>query len=220
MLDAAKYPIICMFDDDEIVSPDWIEALINTKLEHGAAVVAGPVACDFPKSSPRWMRALDLHESRGRETGQRLDYCSSCNVLLDRDCLGGLRFNRRFGKSGGEDLDFFLRATRLGHKLVWSSDALVSETIPKDRASLRWLAQRFMKQGQIYVDVMVTQGVIRSSLVHRLRAIPVFILALVLAAVFALLDPRQSAKWLKRALTNLGKFTPSTRSIYPQTEQS
>jgi hypothetical protein len=73
-----------------------------------------------------------------------LNYARTGNVLVSREILQKLPklFDERFGLSGGEDHDLFLRLRRQGARIVWADDALVFETIPADRIRVSWLLRR------------------------------------------------------------------------------
>jgi hypothetical protein len=52
------------------------------------------------------------------------------------------RFNPKYGRSGGEDGDFFRRVCERGARFVWCHEAAVCETISEDR----WLASYYLKR--------------------------------------------------------------------------
>jgi succinoglycan biosynthesis protein ExoM len=61
-----------------------------------------------------------------------------------------LRFRPELGRSGGEDEDFFNRLRDAGGRIGFAPAALAYETIPSDRATLRWLMRRSFRTGQTY----------------------------------------------------------------------
>ena len=57
------------------------------------------------------------------------------NVLLEVKHIDREKepFNPRFGRSGGEDVDFFRRMMKKGHVFIWCDEACVYETVPPER---------------------------------------------------------------------------------------
>jgi succinoglycan biosynthesis protein ExoM len=74
------------------------------------------------------------------------------NVLLDARLVRadglGLRFDERFGISGGEDTVFAHDIRQAGARIVWTNLAIVTETVTPDRATMRWLLSRAFSGAQ------------------------------------------------------------------------
>jgi hypothetical protein len=52
------------------------------------------------------------------------------------------RFDPQFNFCGGGDTDFFTRARHAGLAFYWTQDAVITETVPPERAQHSWLARR------------------------------------------------------------------------------
>jgi succinoglycan biosynthesis protein ExoM len=65
----------------------------------------------------------------------------------------GLRFDPAFGLSGGEDSLFTQMLTRNGASMVWSAEATVTESVPADRISRRWVLLRSVSSGNSEAQV-------------------------------------------------------------------
>jgi len=146
---------VAFVDDDEQVSPRWLAALLHTRSTHDADVVSGPVLNAYEPGTPRWMIEGELPVRARMPTGTRRDVAESGNVLISRALLERMpeRFDARFGLTGGSDSHFFLRARQAGAQIVWADDAIVHETVPASRASVRWLLARAFRVGNAGVLV-------------------------------------------------------------------
>lgn len=150
-LDQADADYVAFVDDDEVVTPGWIAALVARAEASGAAAVLGPVRAIYGRDAPRWMVEGDFHSTRAVFVGDTIRTGYTCNVLI-RWCMPyrGLRFDLALGRSGGEDTAFFYRLTALGGTIAYAEDALVEEPVPADRASMAWLVRRRLRFGQTH----------------------------------------------------------------------
>jgi succinoglycan biosynthesis protein ExoM len=149
-LAAARGDWIAFVDDDECPSPVWLRELI-AEAERGAwDAVLGPVQAVYPAQTPAWLRAGDFHSTRPVWVRGRIETGYTGNVLLRRQLIirGGLAFRTEFGRSGGEDIDFFYRLRDAGGRIGFAPRALIHEPVPPDRACLGYLLRRNFRQGQ------------------------------------------------------------------------
>jgi glycosyltransferase involved in cell wall biosynthesis len=129
---------IAFIDDDEHPDPCWLERHIDTLARFGAAVSSGPVVQpQTPGSAERLRRT-------GRETGSTPRYVACNNVVFSSRLFTAqhLEFDPQFDFMGGEDFDFFDASKRAGNAHVWSAEAIVYESVPPERATLRYLFVR------------------------------------------------------------------------------
>ncbi len=135
---------IAFLDDDEMPEQEWLAVLVEAADRHEADVVTGPL---IPIETP-----ADVHVPRDRSsrpTGVTPRYVATNNVMFRAGLTTeqGLRFDRYYDFIGGEDFDFFNRSRRLGNTHIWVSEALVFETVPAARKSLRYLFYRHLSGG-------------------------------------------------------------------------
>ena len=151
-LDNCRGRYLAFIDDDEVASPDWIASLVETIRSTNADVVLGPVDAVYSPGAPAWMRRLDTHSTRPVEVEGVIRTGYTCNVLFDlaSPAVAGLRFDPGLGRSGGEDTAFFSEVFARGGRFVHARQALVTETVPPERASLLWLARRRFRAGQTH----------------------------------------------------------------------
>lgn len=170
-LDAATAPRLVFIDDDELVTRDWLEALIFTQKASEAAVVLGPVRAVYPPDAPRWMVAGDTHGTQPVFVAGKIRTGYSCNALLMREApsITGMRFSHALGRSGGEDTLYFAQIYARGGKIAFSPDAEVTEQVPAARACLRWLLRRKFRFG--YTHALVLRGAGGRSPLRHMRGL-------------------------------------------------
>jgi succinoglycan biosynthesis protein ExoM len=149
-LDAARADWLAFIDDDEIAEPQWIAAMLREARAGDWDAVLGPVRAIYDGAAPGWMRQGDFHSTRPVVLKGAIETGYSGNVLIRRALVErvGLRFDLRFGRTGGEDLDFFYRLRDAGGRIGFAEDAWVEEPVPTGRASLKWLLARTFRAGQ------------------------------------------------------------------------
>ena len=150
-LDHAEGDFVAFVDDDEIVTPGWLVALVDQAKKTGAAAVLGPVRALYGDDAPRWMREGDFHSTLPVFVGGTIRTGYTCNVLIHW-CTpySNLRFDLALGKSGGEDTVFFYQLAALGGTIDYAPEALVEEPVPAERASMAWLMRRRLRFGQTH----------------------------------------------------------------------
>lgn len=141
---------LAMIDDDEWPQPGWLDALIACQAETGADAVGGPVEPHFVGDRPRWTSQTLVFRPEERRAGPTPMLWASNNLLLTRGALERVpapRFDPRFDRSGGEDLDFLSRLRDAGGRFGWAPDARVSEWVTPDRARIGWVFARMWRIG-------------------------------------------------------------------------
>jgi succinoglycan biosynthesis protein ExoM len=150
-LDAAGGDWIAFIDDDEIAGSDWLAALIDAQARYSADVVKGFVRAVYPAGTPQWVRDADPFTRDYGPTGTAPVLLATGNVLFRRALIhdNGLRFDPEFGRTGGEDTDFFRRVRRVTDRIVATREAVVQEIVPPERLSLSYLSDRARRMGQV-----------------------------------------------------------------------
>jgi succinoglycan biosynthesis protein ExoM len=150
-LDAASdtTDYIVFVDDDETVVPGWLEALIRTQIDTGAAAVQGPMVARYENSPPDWIRQLQIFDLGPFEQGARLGFAATGNSLVDARFLraNGLRFDSRFNTSGGEDEEFYGRLRDAGGVIRAAARAVAYDEVPTARMTLPWVLRRSFRKG-------------------------------------------------------------------------
>lgn len=140
---------VVFVDDDEEVSPNWLDELLHAHQKYKADIVTGPVIPKFTGEVDDWVIRGKFFERARHATGRSLPFAATNNVLMRKEIIMSLniRFDERFGKTGGSDTHFFMRVTKAGYKIMWVDEALVYEWIPASRANFKWLLQRSFRLG-------------------------------------------------------------------------
>jgi len=151
-LEHAAGDYLAFIDDDEWAEANWISSLLASITEFGADAVFGPVNVEYPKSSPNWIVAGDMFGKDKHRTGEVLKKGATSNAILKAHWVRErqMRFDSQFGKSGGEDTDFFHRIYKLGAHLVFDNKAVVSEIVESHRLNIEYLKKQNIRIGQTH----------------------------------------------------------------------
>lgn len=139
---------LVFIDDDEWVDERWLVTLVDYALSVGGkAVISGAVKSELPVNTPEYMR--EIFRDKGRKTGAILSSCATNNVLIPSYVTKemGLRFDESRPLAGGTDTLFFCEAVNRGVPIYKCAEAFVSEDVPANRLSLRWLSKRKYRVG-------------------------------------------------------------------------
>jgi GT2 family glycosyltransferase len=156
-MDAAKHrkaDHILFLDDDEQADRNWLISLCDFARSTGwEAIIHGQVIADLPPDTPSYLARY--FQTEPFPTGSKLKICATNNVMIPMDVVNrfGLRFDERFGLTGGEDTAFFLEAVSRGAVIFQCNEARVCETIPKSKATLSWLSRRQCRNGIQYIEL-------------------------------------------------------------------
>ncbi|MDT4928026.1 MAG: hypothetical protein QOF92_893 [Pseudonocardiales bacterium] len=151
LTDADPADVLVFIDDDEQPTSGWLKSLLQTwRSDHPAAVV-GPVETLFAVAPEPWVIAGEFFARRSRaetRTGEAIARGATNNLLLDLRQINtmGLRFDERFGISGGGDTQFTTRVAREA-RMVWCREAVVTELVPAERTTRHWLLSRAFSYG-------------------------------------------------------------------------
>lgn len=160
--------LLVFIDDDERPQPQWLERLVSTFETHAVAGVIGPVHAVIDGELDPWISAGRFFVTPRRPTGTPMRIGATNNLLLDLAVIRrlGLRFDERFGLSGGSDTLFTARLSAAGERLTWCDEAVVDNVVPAARTSREWVLRRQFRSGNTASRVEVE---LPSSPAGRLR---------------------------------------------------
>src|SRR4051812_43658953 len=145
--------LIAFIDDDECPVRDWLKRLHQTMDAASADGALGPVLPDFPPAAPSWLKRGRFFDRQRHPTGTRISAkdARTGNLLLKRSIFteGQNWFDPAFGRTGGEDTDFFGRQFRTGGVFVWCDEAIAHEIVPPDRWTIAFHVKRLLRAGTI-----------------------------------------------------------------------
>ncbi|WP_127752079.1 glycosyltransferase [Devosia sp. 1566] len=201
-LEHADADFVAFVDDDELVSPGWLKALLDTARQSQADAVLGPVRALYEPSVPAWQRVGDFHSTLPVQTGGGIRTGYTCNVLLRcTAAVKPMRFDLGLGQTGGEDTEFFYRLTDAGGHIAFAPEAWVYEPVPASRTGLGWLVRRRFRSGQTYGARLLATGENRPRAVALASAKAALCLGLTLATAWS---PIAWRKNLLRGVLHLG----------------
>jgi len=181
----AKGNLIAFIDDDEFPEITWLINLLNTHNKYKAAGVLGPVKPYFEDIPPQWIIKSRVCERPSFPTGTILmnqKETRTGNVLLSKLLFNDEEkpFNPEFGRTGGEDVDFFGRMMERGFNFVWCNEASVYEVVPPDRFKRKYHIKRALLRGVVNASKssLLTMDTVKSAiaLITYTTALPFFLL--------------------------------------------
>ncbi len=100
----------------------------------------------------RWVQAGEFFTRRRLASGTRVDVAATNNLLLDLDVVRrlGLSFDEAYGLGGGEDMLFTRQLRGHGGEIVWCDEAVVTDVVPADRVTRRFVLVRAMAYGNTW----------------------------------------------------------------------
>jgi len=192
-------------DDDEFADKTWLLNLYRTIALSGADGVLGPVRPAYDRPPPTWLVHSKILERKEFPTGTVMTDPKSCrtgNVLFSREFIAAqdLLFDPRYGRTGGEDVDFFRRMIGLGCRFVWCNEAVVFEATPPARQKRSFYLRRALLRGVVQ---SARAPLLSLDTLKSLGASALYTLALPFACVF---HHRSFMPLLIRDLDHVGKI--------------
>jgi len=149
-------PWLAMVDDDLTVKPDWLEQMTAAGLAHEGDIVGGPYACK-PEQGLSFIVANSIFVQRPRRaTGPCPPIGGTGNTLIRRSLLDRIaapHFQSRYGLSGGEDYEFFCRASKAEARFVWADEADAVEDVELDRLTPGAVFHRYYSTGNYMAQI-------------------------------------------------------------------
>lgn len=164
--------LLIFIDDDERPCPGWLEALLATYERTGAAGVTGPVYPAYEGEPDPWLVAAGIFIRKKYPDGTEMPAAGTGNLLLDLEQVRalGLRFDDRFGMTGGSDTLFTRSLVKAGRRIVYAASAGVFDKVPSSRMTRAWGRQRYFRVGNTWsrTSLELADGQLERSLL-RLR---------------------------------------------------
>ncbi len=154
----ARHTLCLFLDDDQIIGSSFFKELTATIAGADNRFAAIRLAIDWQYENnvsravktalegdplPTTRRHLSVLKRTEMGTGGLL---FKANLLKDLSPF----FNKQLGLSGGEDVDLFLRATANGQMFLYGERPRVSERVPSNRATNKYILRTALRKG--FVD--------------------------------------------------------------------
>lgn len=137
---------IAILDDDDIADKDWILNLVDLyNNQENAYIISGPEYCCFDGEFPKYLTNNNIFVKKTtKKKGELRKVCSTHNAFFPINIVkdANIWFDSSFIFMGGEDGDFFYRASKAGYNIAFNPDAIVREINGKDRVNLKWILSR------------------------------------------------------------------------------
>lgn len=180
---------IAFIDDDEVAGPEWLVELYGALFTFGDRIIRhvpetppskhpmysceridwrpadaahGVIDYEFPADAPDW-RCRNPWGDWGDVNGLELGSAGTGNVIFRASIVkeAGLRFDEALGLKGGEDTDFFKRFHNNGGRIILALHAVVTETVPWERITVKGHARKAFRSGVYKVEAAREMGRIR-----------------------------------------------------------
>ena len=143
-------------DDDEVVPPGWLAAMVRAWEKHQGDIITGPVLQLAPPAVPHLVKKLHLLEANHTvASGKKLAYANSNNTLVSRRVLEvmGPAFHPALNRSGGEDILFFHQCHLRGFGIYWDNAVMIGEPTPPERTTMTYVLRRRFNHGATRVAI-------------------------------------------------------------------
>jgi glycosyltransferase involved in cell wall biosynthesis len=142
-------------DDDEFADELWLFNLYETIRTSQADGVLGPVRPFYEASPPSWLLSGKILGREEFPTGTRImnaKHTRSGNVIISKKIVHDNKFlfNPEYGRTGGEDYDFFKRMIDRNYRFIWCNEALVYENTPRSRLTRSYYLRRAFLRGVVH----------------------------------------------------------------------
>ena len=147
--EASACEFVAFIDDDEIPDQNWLQELVATQQRTHADVVTGPVLAAFDAPPAAWLVAGRFFDRPRFAPDATIPYATTSSVLIAMPALDRYTkpFNEAMRFTGGTDTHLFMRLRNDGARIAWADGAIVTETFPSSRATLRWILARQYRRG-------------------------------------------------------------------------
>jgi glycosyltransferase involved in cell wall biosynthesis len=216
----AQGSLVAFIDDDEFPDEGWLLNFYNALQAYKADAVLGPVKPHFETEPPPWILKGRICERKSFRTGTVLRNASDTrtgNVLLQKEIFRDEKnfFRPAFGRTGGEDVDFFRRFMAQGRVAVWCDEAVVYETVPPERLEKTYYLKRALLRGK----VALLQPSLKIKVYSVLKSIMAVAAYTLMLPVCFVLGEHVFMKYLIKYCDHLGKLL-AVIGIMPVRERS
>lgn len=119
--------IIGFVDDDCTVSKDWVRLMLKSHAQNPRITAVGGLTLTATQKTPvlisQFLSTCSIETYFNGK--QEVVFFPTCNVSLKKRAFDTYKFNETFPLPGGEDLEFFWRLFKDGHRFIWAKDIKV-----------------------------------------------------------------------------------------------
>lgn len=148
-LDMSSGDYIAIIDDDETADNYWIRNLVDALIKFSADAVFGYVIPIFDPKISEWKKQREIYFLPLGKTGDSplFYYTTNCIIKADKVKKNNLRFDPKYGLTGGEDSVFFDLLSKYQSKFIVCREAISYEIVPNYRTKLKFICNRYFQKG-------------------------------------------------------------------------
>lgn len=141
--------LLAFMDDDGRPAAGWLSYLVEAWSTDFPAAVAGRVLESYESEPDPWLLAGGFFRRRTMSSGTLVLAAPAGNLMLDLDVIRALdlRFDSRFGLTGGEDTMFTRQLSAAGKRILWCDESRVIDQVPTNRMNRKWVLARSFSHG-------------------------------------------------------------------------
>lgn len=176
-----KPDYIAFIDDDCIVNKNWLKNIFTLFNKTDADVITGPQLYEGQSKSNH----MFLFEKNYRKKLLKVTWAASNNVFFKFDILKqvkNIKFDKNLNKFGmGEDQLFFSIISKIGYKIYWSQNVVVTEKMHPHRSKINWIKERSKRLGILghYLDIKI-HGKIIGYLINYIKFLYLFFFSILI----------------------------------------
>ncbi|HIF9240957.1 TPA: glycosyltransferase [Photobacterium damselae] len=140
---------LAFFDDDAEVDPMWLKNLYDLFKNDKKLIVTGPQLSRFPNDAPDWSKEIVYFNPKRRKDKSEVSWAATNNVIFPLSVYKEhkILFDNAMRFTGGSDQCFFMNCVKVGYKIIWSDNAIVTEYVPNERLTIDWVKNRSYRYG-------------------------------------------------------------------------
>jgi succinoglycan biosynthesis protein ExoM len=148
-IDKSSGQYLAIIDDDETADEYWIRNLMDTIVRFNADAVFGYVIPVFDSNVAPWKKQREIYFLPVGKTGDSPSFYYTTNCLLKTHIINkiNLRFDPKYGLTGGEDSVFFDLLSKYQAKYIVCREAISYEVVPRYRTELKFICYRYFQKG-------------------------------------------------------------------------
>ena len=155
-----------------------------------SAFPAGPVKRKYEIEPPKWIKKLNIFTQKEYKDGEIINSSGTGNILFSNEILKftDAPFDEQFPLTGGTDSLLLSDLKKLGYKIIWSKNAIVTEFVPKSRLTLKWILYRSFRIGNTQIlHLIIREGSVIKIVFKLISAIFRFMKGLLILIIGLLL---------------------------------
>jgi glycosyltransferase involved in cell wall biosynthesis len=210
----AKHDLCLFLDDDQLVERNFFNELSASiaQADRDFAAIRLPIAWQYENrvSTPIKL-ALEGHDApltNRHLTPLKRTEMGTGGLLFRLDRFKGIAplFDQLLGRSGGEDIDFFLRSRERGHKFLFAAKPRVIERVTSNRATAAYSLKTSFRKGFVDAKLKLKNESLSQTVPYFVKTFILFTVAIANGVFKSLIAPKSWLSNLNLIWRQCGKF--------------